>query len=561
MLFHSDTFSIITKDYKSVFQGDVFIAPNIPDKKLNGSIKEIAKNTITPNKVLLVHDQTIFGSATNGILATIDTFYYKGFLSEQYNFKYIDIIDVFYKKNVKKDDKGKETVTEKLIIIAKDQPVELSSYHSLSLEALRFWLLALRDAAKNQESESKIERRALEDMPIEIQMAYLKIIINFLLSDDEVIDEKELGQLYSLITRLKISITNRHDLLLYQTNKEDTETLTEIMCNSLDELAQQEIIYSLAKDLINIHMQTKGNDYNSSSFIMEFAKRNKITNDQLELFITAINNDNKIYDDNIDDKGLEKGFTAIATSAATVGVPLAALYFSGSVIGLGAAGITSGLSALGLGGLFGLSGMVTGIGAVVLIGVGANKGIKYLTGQSEIEKRKRKEALLLAVNKHLQKAINTIMEDINFIMGELAEEYNKSILLGEKVKQSEEKIQKLVYSLKAMAGGGQQLSITSQHAELQALLQRLPRILNIEKLQTITSEPTQKIYYQNILNYFREEETKNEEGKIIKQYVLIDNLSRDEANYLVNILNELGYFSASTLAKQGLSSITNLFGK
>ncbi|MDP4086135.1 MAG: hypothetical protein Q8934_16155 [Bacillota bacterium] len=75
----------------------------------------------------------------------------------------------------------------------------------------------------------------------------------------------------------------------------------------------------------------------------------------------------------------------MAAKAGAVGVPMAAIYFSGSVIGLDATGITSELAALGMGGILGLSGIVTGIGAALLIGVGAYKGIKKVTGISDLE--------------------------------------------------------------------------------------------------------------------------------------------------------------------------------
>ena len=64
---------------------------------------------------------------------------------------------------------------------------------------------------------------------------------------------------------------------------------------------------------------------------------------------------------------LEKGMKDIVAVAAATSVPVTALFFSGSVVGLSAAGITSGLAALGLGGVLGLSAMVTGIGAVVVL--------------------------------------------------------------------------------------------------------------------------------------------------------------------------------------------------
>jgi uncharacterized tellurite resistance protein B-like protein len=70
-----------------------------------------------------------------------------------------------------------------------------------------------------------------------------------------------------------------------------------------------------------------------------------------------------------------------AAGLAAVGIPIAAVYVSGSVIGLSAAGITSGLAALGLG-----LGMVPGIGVAVLMGLGAFLGVRALldaTNQSD----------------------------------------------------------------------------------------------------------------------------------------------------------------------------------
>ena len=62
-----------------------------------------------------------------------------------------------------------------------------------------------------------------------------------------------------------------------------------------------------------------------------------------------------------------------AAGLAAVGVPIAAVYASGSVIGLSTAGITSGLAALGLG-----LGMVPGIGVAVLLGTGVFLGVRAL---------------------------------------------------------------------------------------------------------------------------------------------------------------------------------------
>lgn len=91
---------------------------------------------------------------------------------------------------------------------------------------------------------------------------------------------------------------------------------------------------------------------------------------------------------------------AAAAGLAAVGIPIAAVYVSGSVIGLSAAGITSGLAALGLG-----LGMVPGIGVAVLMGIGAFLGVRALLdaasqgdqGQLRGELVRRAEAVIASL--------------------------------------------------------------------------------------------------------------------------------------------------------------------
>ncbi len=94
-------------------------------------------------------------------------------------------------------------------------------------------------------------------------------------------------------------------------------------------------------------------------------------------------------------------------------VPLVAIYLSGSVVGLSAAGMTSGLAALGLGGLFGLSSMVTGIGVVVVVGVGVYKLVRWMSGSEDRELGELRERLIQEVMRQLQATVNALIEDLN----------------------------------------------------------------------------------------------------------------------------------------------------
>ena len=114
---------------------------------------------------------------------------------------------------------------------------------------------------------------------------------------------------------------------------------------------------------------------------------------------------------------------AVKTAAAgltAVGVPIAAVYISGSVFGLSAAGITSGLAALGLG-----LGMVPGIGIAVLLGVGVFLGVRSLldTGQEREKERLRAEATRKAqlVIQNLQETINLLIARVQALQGAAAD--------------------------------------------------------------------------------------------------------------------------------------------
>lgn len=556
-------FSILSQMYAEVFEGDVYFAPNIPEKKLNGAIEGIAGKQVTPNQVLLVFDSTLWGGAGDGILLTRDTLFYKELLSDPHQVAFTDIRTAEYIRDVSVNKKGKESVSESVrITTTAGDSWDIKDESKIDYKALSRCLEDIIAASREQaegEDEPRLERRSLESMPSAVRQAYLKIVINSMLEDDGQIDEREFSQLYSLIARLEMSADERFALLLYQNAAEPTERLVAEMCAPLDELAKQEIQFSLMKDLIYIQLQVKGEsvDYQKVPFIMEFAASCHISNEQMALFKQAIDNDRKIFDDDTDDSALEAGFRNIAQGAAAVGIPLVALYFSGSVIGLSAAGITSGLATLGLGGLFGLSSMVTGIGAVILIGIGAKKGIEHLTGQNEVDKRKRKEALLLAVNKHLQKTINMLMQDINYFTELLAEEIMKNDARAALIEEQQTRLRALVAQLCIMSGGGRCLSRESYHAELSALRQGLPHRLNVERLKAITDTPTTQEFFSRVLDFY--EKRAVADGN--EAYVLRDDLSRDDAAYLAEVMKRLEYFSATTLARQGLQSLGNLFSK
>ena len=68
-------YQILSDNYEAALPKDSFIAPKIPEKKLNGAIKGMNKD-LDPDAVIVIYDSTLFGGAEDGIMFTNDTFYY-----------------------------------------------------------------------------------------------------------------------------------------------------------------------------------------------------------------------------------------------------------------------------------------------------------------------------------------------------------------------------------------------------------------------------------------------------------------------------------------------------
>jgi hypothetical protein len=108
----------------------------------------------------------------------------------------------------------------------------------------------------------------------------------------------------------------------------------------------------------------------------------------------------------------EETATEVVAKSAAFGVPLYAVSVAGSVAGLSAPGITSGLAMLGFGGLLGLSAMVTGIGTVVILGVAVHQGTRFILKTKERDRNQRREHLIKQVIVYNQQAIAELGEDI-----------------------------------------------------------------------------------------------------------------------------------------------------
>lgn len=299
------------------------------------------------------------------------------------------------------------------------------------------------------------------------------------------------------------------------------------------------------KDLINLYFITGGRNIQEFAFLQSNRSLLKVSDAEIELAVMAIQNDHNMLKDDFTDDQVVNALKLLSAKAAAVGTPLAAVYLSGSVVGMSAAGLTSGLATLGMGGMLGLSSMATGIGVAILIGVGAYAGMRKFTGANELNRSKRRELMLNEVIKQTQKTISLLIQDINHITVKL----NEYILTHG---TQDAQIKKLMGLMTQMTGAGSVLTGKSNAAQGSATKLRCAQYLDENKLKSLTREPTKVELFDFIRNFYEEQifkEEKDGETRELAKLVIKKNQPINELENLAKAFEAVGYFNVADVLK------------
>jgi hypothetical protein len=524
-----------------------------PEKKLNNAIKAFKCEDFYKN-ILAIQDGTLFGSSTEGFVFTGEKMIHHK-LGE---FKYSEIESVEFVEDITYDDKGKEKKEEYVLIFRNKQKYKFQHLYGINNKKFAEFLNKIISEFDVDNFKEENQLKALVEMPEELKIAYLKTIINMTYIDDQEIDGKELAEIFLLMTRIELEKNSRFEVRAYITNisLEDMtplESLLEIIKENSEASHYQSIIVSLVKDLVNTYVSSKINYSKESKkkiseVIDEQLKNFNFINDNFELFnlskeqinvsIEAIKTDYANLKEDRDDTQIEKSLKELSAKAAAAGTPLAAIYISGSVVGMSAAGITSGLATLGMG-----MGMTGGIAVVAIIGVLSYKGIKHLTGANELDKYKTRELMLHEILKQTQKTISLIIDDVNYVV----EKLNDTLLNHSDQIEKIKKLSKMVAQFQ-----GALKSVDSKNNQYQNSSNRLdcPRILDEARLKSLTSEATKKALYTFIIQNYDE-----------KTFELKENVETEKLNKMGEIFKILGYFDMDNIiVGKMLGSVKGIFG-
>ncbi len=545
--------NIFIKDNVSkISNSGLHIAPDIPEKKLNNAASSMRLQDNVGSIIALL-DSTLFGSGKDGIAFTGERMVYKPAFSDPETIYFDNLQSAKYVRNVSVNDKGKEKVEEFTEITLKDGgAVKVESISECNLENLADFLNTITEQFDSFEEENQLV--ALSEMSEELKVAYLKVIVNMAYSNDGEVDKDEYAQILLLMTRLELSPESRFALREYITSSGELDPLPALI-KTIDESClpshNKSVKISLVKDLFSVFMSVNNGSCDGFLFFKDNNHLFNITEKEIELIIDALNLDFKMLNDDFSDDALTRGLKELGAKAGAVGVPLAAVYLSGSVIGMSAAGLTSGLATLGLGGFLGFSSMATGIGVAVLLGVGAYKGIKHLTGANEIDKTKRRELMLNEVIKQTQSTVSYLMEDINFITIKLNDVIVNHGVLDEKVKL-------LVQKIKLLTSAGNVLTQKGDATQGKCFKLKCPANLNHEKLQSLTREATKQKIYSVVMSYYQEktvESEKDGETVSVKILALKEGIPTLEIEKLAEIFDAIGYYNAANIIKGKLSGL------
>lgn len=190
-----------------------------------------------------------------------------------------------------------------------------------------------------------------------------------------------------------------------------------------------EMAYSVGIGLLEVVMADNIVTPEEQQFIVHCFRTLGINRQQFEAMAHFVETAKRVAEQGLDDNTAERALKSAASGLAAVGIPMTAVYLSGSVLGLSAAGITSGLAALGLG-----FGMVPGIGTAVLLGTAVFVGVRTVLGDSKKKKETRvrceRERKAQLVIQNLQEAIAALFDRLAAVEGRVAtmEQDNEELL-------------------------------------------------------------------------------------------------------------------------------------
>lgn len=247
-------------------------------------------------------------------------------------------------------------------------------------------------------------------LPEEQRVAFYGAVFAMAAADDEMSSE-ELALVFETLDMEGMSPAAQRGVRAFTVDPPD-------LADCLDELrdSSRELRFGIMVTLMDVALADDVIVDEEREALQAAAAVLEVSEEQLRAIERFTREVRRIRAEGLGDNAAAEAMKGALSGLTAVGVPIAAVYFSGSVIGFSAAGITSGLAALGLG-----FGMVPGIGIAVVVGTATFVGVRWLLNRHKAhrkaEHRAENDRRAQRVVKNLQATINDLAERIVELRG------------------------------------------------------------------------------------------------------------------------------------------------
>lgn len=528
---------VIKQKLKDFERDGVFIAPftekNYSEKKLINACKTYGNN-VDPMTVVGFVDTTILGSGKEGILFTGKEVFYKVAFGDVGSVKFDEVEKAEYIEQEITDSKGKVKKDTKVNVTYKNgEDKTINQIDEYNNKLFADVLIGISEEAEVIDSTEQLV--TLNDLGDEVITIYLKMIMNYLKEDDGIIDSTEYKELIGLMTRLNIKQEVANQLRVYRLEtgiSEPSDDLIKQFVSKIPNGSKEIICQSMVNDLLVIRKEII-DDWKGNKDFIRYKELLDVSDEQVEFFIRKLKQDQAIIAEKIDDNTIKKTANELIAVGGAAGVSLAALTVTGGV----STGVWGGLLTLGMAST---GGMIIGLAAIAGAGYASYKGIKYLSGTSEIEKYGIRMSMLQEKIKQLQLSQNFLLEDINWTSTQIAE----LIKDKETIMANFEKIQILVKTSKNLQKSSEEVTSDEKVNTREVLLSQLPDVLDESRCNELLSRTRyEKTFKEFIYNYYEKKE---------EVYNLKEEIATDILEKLVGVFSQIGYYdTAKSLAAQG----------
>lgn len=561
----------IKKSLSEIKESRISISPDIPNKKLLAAASIIGKG-IDPAIIIALWDTSLFSNGKSGAIFTGSEAYLKEMLGKSYCIKYEGLTDVRYELETKFDTNGKEKNIKHLIVVHEDEEQDITSSDlstDFPFEKIAEILAGTIDNIEEYGAKDQIVQ--LTNLDPKIIELYFRVVMAYLRLDDDIIDPREYKELTSLMAKVKVSKEVASLLREYRFSeqREDIDLLIFDLKKELDvkNISRNAVYQSLGIDILSMN-ENYSENWQENQLLTEVLKKLYLDEKQVIFAIRKIEMDKKIIEERMTDNQIKDVLTELTALATVAGISVGALAITGGI----STGVSGGLLALAAGS----GGTLAGVALVAAGAYGAYRGIKYFAGTSELEKYGIRIDALLQRIKLNQVSTTYMIEDVNW----LGEQINEFV---EKLRESEEFDEELLKELEYLTSLNQSVSQSAvlveddqDYSEVEYLIAKLPKKIEIGKLNELLSNNINKVRYEEIIKaIYRlendEEESNDDSNNDSNQNILILNefASKNQLEIVYSIFEEIGFYSlgsssiaqSKSMAKQGINSLKkSLFG-